>query len=307
MPASPVSRQIAAAVSANLKHLAIRAFGLTIQTMPCPVLIVRAGGFLMGLLLLCVNFRRWKAVAAFARDTHSLPAWRYVLRFFMQAGRDRVWAHAYYEGDSRLDRFVTVEDLPALRGAVEKGRGVLLLGAHYGPFITRLALYKHGTDVRQLIAADSIGQAEALSAVVLKPLRSRQLSFFLESERPLTAGKSEKEMARCLRAGGVVHMMLDFPGVGPGSVPARILGLPVKFNGFPFRLALRYDIPLLFCFFEQAPRAGYRLRFVPLPPFSTPDEGAQAYALLLQQRLQEDPFLWRFLPYFVGWFPPGRA
>lgn len=261
-------------------------------------------GVLAGLTFMCLKINQWKAIAGFARQTNSnLPVLLYILKYFVQKKTDLIWELGLYEAPSVLEKYFMVENREMLEQAARKGKGAVIVGAHYGPRLYRLMLQKININVRTLVSHGTFRNPKDTSNLGIRFLISKKALFLRNSQHTLASNRSEKEFVRHLRQGGVVGIFIDVPRQHQGGVVTEYFGFPMRFNYFPFKLALRYNAPVFFCFFDKVKDGGYRLCFVPSGDFLTPDEGVKKYATFLHTQITAYPFMWGTLPKFSRWFP----
>lgn len=273
----------------NLKFLCIRIIGLIIRITPFKVYLVETLGLLLGLTHLCLNFRKWKKIVGFAKHTGStLPAWLYLLKYFTERGRNTVWQEVIYEAPTALKKYITVENAEILKQAVREGKGTILVGAHYGPRLCMFMLHEIDIEARGLATHNAL--TPRIKSLIFKR------DLWLKG-RIIKANRSEKEFVRHLRGSGVVLIKNDLPR--REGLVTQFLGFPARLSRFPFKLALRYDAPVFFYFFDKTQNGGYRLYFVPPGDFSTPEEGVKQYASFFQRQITKNPFLWDSVPHFL--------
>ncbi|MBV8269802.1 MAG: hypothetical protein JO252_26055 [Planctomycetaceae bacterium] len=181
-----------------------------------------------------------------------------------------------------LARF-DVEGFEPLRAALERGRGVILLGSHLGGYIATLHwLYRRGVPLRLLVQRPRHVSRELnrrFDAVEPHP----QSGFFLR--RDLPPGRAAERLLRAraaLRDGLAVYLCGDIPWHGPTARPGRLLGQPRTFLAVWADLAVltRAPVFLLFC----THRPGGRFALTIDPPFTvTAGEEPSAVASYLSR------------------------
>lgn len=275
----------------NLACLCIKVAIQVIKILPCKVFLIRGFGFLIALKWLFININKWKSIVRFARHTEStLPAWLYVIKYFVQMGVDRAWTIIYYEANFSLKSYITIENKKLLQSALAEGKGVMLLAAHYGPRLYGIMLHEMNIEFKYL--AGGRKKMEDVLKTAIKSLLRKEFLFLRNSQLYLVAQKSEKEFVRHLKSGGVVSMHIDSPSRNKGEEEIDFFGLPMRFSYFPFKLSLKYKTPILFYFFKKDKNGGYRLCFVPSGSFSDPAEGAKRYVSFFQAQITAYPFMW---------------
>ncbi len=119
------------------------------------------------------------------------------------------------------------------------------MGAHYGPGLCLFTLGQQNIHVMAIIASEVVENFEYTSKMKPRFLISKKYLFLSSGERSQPAGKSEKTFVRHLKNGGVAIMLIDGPRLDHGGVACDFLGYSVRFNYFPFKLALKYKAPVL--------------------------------------------------------------
>ncbi len=286
----------------NVKFLAIRLIGISVRVLPFKAFLLNSLGIVIGLLLAFLKIGQWSAIRRFARHSgSSLPALLYILKYFVQQGKDAVWGYVYCEAPFVLDQYVTTQDVEAVKYAIARGKGAIVLGAHYGPVLYTYMLNRMHFNVKALLAQAFVTQLHNAGTLVLNTIRSKKVIFFNDPGIVLVSKEDEKHFVEHVRKGGVVVTNIDFPGpMGKGeTVP--LFGLSIRPHAFPFRLALKYDIPVFFCLFHNIRRRGYRMDFIPSGEYATPEEGFRRYLSRLQAQIEEYPFMWSMIPRFFKW------
>lgn len=249
-----------------------------------------------------LNIDQWKAISRFAQHTGSrLPALLYIAKYFVQQGKDGVWGYVFCEAPSVLDQYITVQNLGAMKQALARGKGAIVLGAHYGPVLHTYMLHRMHFKVKTLFNKNFATQLRNAGTLVLKPLRSKKILFLNESGVVLLSREEEKFLFDHVRNGGVAKMDIDYPGPSRNDGTAPFLGVSISPHLFPFRLALKYGIPVFFSFFSKNKHGTYTMNFIPSGEYSDPEEGFRRYLVRLQAQIEEYPFMWGLIPYFFKW------
>ena len=286
----------------NLKFLAIRLIGISIGVVPFKAFLLNSFGSIVGLFFMFLRIGQWRAIKRFARHIGSpLPALLYIAKYFVQQGKDGVWGYVFCEAPSVLDQYVTMQNVEVMKQALARGKGVIVLGAHYGPTLSTYMLDRMHFNVKTLVARRFVAQLHDFGTLVLKPLRSKKVVFLNESGVVLMSRQEEKYLFDHVKKGGMVKMDIDYPGPARDASKAPFLGISISAHLFPFRLALKYDIPIFFCFFNKNKYGTYIMNFIPSGEYSTPEEGFRRYLSRLQAQIEEYPFMWGMIPRFFEW------
>ena len=278
----------------NLEFLIIRIFALSIKILPFKGFIIDTAGLVYGLSLL--PFRadlREKTIRFKKLSGHPGPVWLYLLRCFIRQGRNKAWTDAFFETGLSVQDHIKSENMEMLEEAIKRGRGAVILGAHYGPEVSSLTLSKVVADHTWLVAAEFEECMQDSSTLVRGPLVSNKTRFYSKDRRILVSERSEKELVKRLKGGGSIYICLDYFRNSPKGVVTDFFGLPVRFSYFPFKLALKYDAPVFFNFTSRDELGKFVVRLSPAAPFETPEEGVKLYCKALERMVMSDPFMWR--------------
>jgi lauroyl/myristoyl acyltransferase len=286
----------------NVRFLIIRLIGISVGVVPFKTLFLNSFGVVTGVMLMFLKIGQWGEIKRFARHSGSpLPALPYIVKYFVQQGKDGVWGYVFCEAPSSLDRYVTMQNIEALKQALAGERGAIVLGAHYGPGVCAYMMKRMQFNVKVLIAGEFLTQLRNYGTMVLKPLRSKHVILLTDPGLVLVSRKDEKRLVEHIRKGGMVLTDIDFPGGAGKAETTPFFGLSIYRQTFMFRLALKYDIPIFFCRLNNIRRGGYRMDFIPSGEYSTPEEGFMRYISGLQAKIEEYPFMWSMIPHFFKW------
>ena len=142
---------------------------------------------------------------------------------------------------------------------------------------------------------------QRVRANTLNPLIPRLASYFDDPEHFLLKGSGEKKFLKHIKEGGVAAILIDLPIEKKSGGTVKYFGHPLKLSNFPFRIALKHKIPILFALFEKNDIGGYSLRLTRAEVFKAPEDGLAAYVKLLEEKVKADPFMWGGAPHFFDW------
>jgi lauroyl/myristoyl acyltransferase len=136
-----------------------------------------------------------------------------------------------------LARDWDIEGWELFERALARGKGVIALGAHYGPF--EYAAWKMG----------ELGHPVITPAERLKPEKLHHLVSFMRNHhgaRMIAGDEREtlRELIAALRRGEVIVFAVDRWVMGPSS-PWPFFGEPARLPTAPFALAARSEAPVL--------------------------------------------------------------
>lgn len=110
----------------NLKFLAIRLLSISVRVVPFKAFLLNSLGIIIGLFFMFLRIGQWKAIKRFALHTGSplLPL-LYIMKYFIQQGKDGVWGYVFCEAPSVLDQYITAQNVDAVKHALAAGKELL--------------------------------------------------------------------------------------------------------------------------------------------------------------------------------------
>lgn len=226
---------------------------------------------------------------------HRVSRWR-VYRHFLRYAQvilDR--NYLLTDSDRHLD--IRVKGLPALDRALQSGRGVLMLSAHFGSFEAVRVLSQKRPDVSLQILM-SEGQNRHITEL-LAALNPELASGIID---PAGGGPAlALKVAQALGSGNMVGIMADrrISGNQPFTLP--FLGSEAEFPAGPFQLAVVTGAPVFQIFGIYDGRRGYTVHFEMMDPPSIRDregrrraawELARQYVAKLEVMVRQHPENW---------------
>ena len=258
-----------------------------------------SGTRLITFLLLPVEIircmRSWPWVIKFGKML--LPgqsAVRNLLRYHLAQADQAAWSalvHNAWDHALKYNDFGSVDDLRIIG---DRGKGIPLLGMHYGAFFGGYVLYKSGLNPAILAAQVNIPD---LGRVPLKRLLTNEYVFRGSYDGIAKAGYGERRFVSMMLAHRPGVIIID--GISETNfILTKCLGVDYPIVIFPFKLALAYDFPVAIMWFSKIKGRGYKLNVREIN-FSTVEEGVNQYGALLDQVVRADPFRWFYGPNFA--------
>jgi len=198
----------------------------------------------------------------------------------------------------RFRRFqVETTGLEQLHAAMDLGRGVLLVGAHFGSFEALRVLSLQRPDVKVRVVID-LDQNPTVSRL-LNALDPGLAATVINARQPgMTIALAIKE---ALDQGALVTLLADRARPGNRVLPADFLGRPAAFPTAPWELAAALKAPVVLCFGIYRGGNRYDLHFELLAEQVTHDRRArenalsvhvQEFARRLEVHVREAPYNW---------------
>jgi predicted LPLAT superfamily acyltransferase len=282
----------------------------------------REGGSTLGLRLI-----RWVALHVSARIARA-SLYPITLYFLITRGSERRASRAYLQRVFKrtpglllvarhihtfattildrvfllTDRFdsarVRVHGLPVLRRHLDAGRGVLLMGSHFGSF--------------EAVRAIGLARDELAVRILMDYQHNAQLSTIIDALNPRAkdsiidaGGESTRvllQIHETLAAGGLVGILADRARAGEHTLECLLLDAPVALPSSPFRLAAVLRQPVMLIFGVLRPDNTYDVYFEEFADEITLGlrsereralhQWMRKYALRLEQHMVDAPYNW---------------
>jgi Kdo2-lipid IVA lauroyltransferase/acyltransferase len=195
-------------------------------------------------------------------------------------------ANTWWSSDRRINQLADIQGLEHLRAALSKGRGAILVGAHF-------------TTVE--ISTRILGTVVPLN-VVYRPSKNALLTHtmytsFCRNGYPI-AHDDIRGMVRALKRNEAVWYAPDQSYRNKGAVMAKFFGIPAASNTGTSRLARISGAAVMTYFGERLPGdAGYRVIIGPAFedfPGADPLDDVERYHRLLEAQVRRVPeqYLW---------------
>lgn len=173
---------------------------------------------------------------------------------FRTVGRNAMDVFLFHRyGPDSVGKEVTLEGWDHLAEAHARGKGVIVLSAHFGHWeLTALIQGHRGIPMGMLVRPlDNPWLEKQLGAV-----RLRSGNFLI----PKADGV--KGLMKSLKAGGAVAFLMDQDARAHGRM-VPFFGRPASTTTTPARLALRMGAAIVPCYAHPRPEGGYRIVYLP--------------------------------------------
>ena len=195
--------------------------------------------------------------------------------------------------DAEVAARFDVTGLDAVEAAMARGRGVILLGSHFGAHIAGMHwLFRFGPPARALVQRPKHVSA-ALSKLFDRAEGAyAQSEFFLKRDLSPSAAVERMLQARsALRDGLALYLNGDVVWDGANTRVCRLLGLEHPFLAIWTDLASLTRAPVFFIFCKHLPGGRFALDFEPLDESARGDaeRALGAYMKAVEARVAADP------------------
>lgn len=275
------------------KLLLTHCLAYTARVMPARAAFLNGAGTIAGAAIMLRERRKWDRLLLFARQFRlPVSGTAFLLRHYVQKGRDLVWGAVYPEVPGALDRKVRINDVQALRQTLASGSGAIILGIHYGPNIGPILLSGAQIPLRWVIGEEAAELIREKVTRVPMSLVTEKVRYFADPANAILSGKGERSLVRHVLGGGAVLMLTDALVHPPAGSQQHFVGAPWRISLFPYRLALQHNVPV-FLMTCSVNRDGYVFSIEPCEHFASPEEGARKVLSHFEALIHEYPYSFR--------------
>jgi lauroyl/myristoyl acyltransferase len=209
----------------------------------------------------------------------------FVYNCFLSESYNWIFRHLVAENPNKYLKYVSIEGKEYVRRLMDKDTGVILISGHFGPMF-RTLLFKElfGIGVSSFATADN----------KKKYLNSPEKKNKIISSFPIYAVGEEKQFQEGLLRKEWINFLNDVPVEKRGSHNYTLFGKNIYLSEFPFKVSLKYNIPILFVGTTRIKRQ-YHVSIMPMNEFHTQGEGLEKYIALLETLLCRDPYAGSFI------------
>ena len=208
----------------------------------------------------------------------------FLFNYFLNKTYDRIFPHLIVENPKKYLKYVCIEGEEYVRQLMDNDRGVILISGHFGPMFRTL---------RTLLFKEVFGIGiSSFASVDTKNIycNSSEKIHKIMSSFPIYAVGEEKQFLEGLLRKEWISFLNDVSLKKRASSRNHTLfGKNVYFSELPFKLSIKYNIPILFLGTTRIKRQ-YLLSILPIDEFSTQEEGLEKYIALIEKLLCHDPY-----------------
>ena len=212
----------------------------------------------------------------------------FLFNYFLNKAYDRIFPHLIAENPNKYLKYVCIEGEEYVRQFLNIDRGVILISGHFGPMnrTLRTLLFKEVFGI-SVSAFASVDQKE-------KYYNSPEKIYKIISSFPIYTVGEERQFLEGLLRSEWVSFLNDIPMQKRDSHHHTLFGKNMYFSELPFKLSIKFNIPILFLGITRIKRQ-YLLSIIPIDGFCTQKEGLDKYIALIEKLLCHDLYAANFI------------
>ncbi|MBS0566192.1 MAG: acyltransferase [Proteobacteria bacterium] len=242
---------------------------------------------------------------ALGRPAHAWDILRHI-HSYAATILDRI----YLLHDTTLDRFdVRVHGLEQIENEIAHGRGVLLLGAHFGSFEALRALSLRRPEVKLRVVMD-LKQTRALNEL-LHALNPEVANNVIDAG--VDPGALALSLHEAAQQGALIGLLADRARAGEATATVDFFGRAAQFPVAAYQIASMLDLPIVLGFGIYQGGNRYDLHFETLAASvkiarsersGELQEWAQRFAARLEHYTRQSPYNW--FNFYDFWHRPAQ-
>jgi len=285
-----------------LVQLKLRITAALLMVFPFPTYLIYFISCLFCVFVIIRNRKQWPNVAWFARQIkYPKPAWRFLLRYYQETYFQNLFLELLVEIPEKLEKYIDTDQVKKIKQENDRQNGLILIGSHYGPpWMLSFLLSRQNIIARPYISKENRELIRHSGSLRPSSLRNK-LAAFIESRDCICQG-SESELLKFLQKGGIVPFHNDMPvGNDKSGMELPFLGIYQRFALFPFKVAAKYKIPILYFSYVKNKHHTYKLTIDDFSVYSSPESGLRKYVESINHDILKNPFPWYSLIEFKDW------
>lgn len=219
----------------------------------------------------------------------------FLTKYFIRRSSDAMLGRLLCESPEYYFSCIEIEGEEHVQKLTGLDRGVLVLGSHGGPVMLRSFLFweKFGIPLGSFASKKSYIRNQNRQPLLARDRLLKSMPFY-------SAGQ-EKKLLQGILGGEWVNMLIDYKLNSQHPVNCYIAGRHAALSEFPFRISLKYNIPILFTGIIRSQNSDKVLvNIQPLTDFNNPTEGLGLYVKNLEVLLKKDPYSNNTIPEWTG-------
>jgi lauroyl/myristoyl acyltransferase len=209
----------------------------------------------------------------------------FIFNCFLSDNYDRLFPHLLAENPEKYLQYVCIEGKEYVRQLMEKDTGVILISGHFGPKFRTLLFKK----------IFGIGVSTFSSADLKKKVCNSSVKLYkINHSFPYYAIGEEKLFQEGLLRNEWINFLNDVPVKKRESNHQTLFGKNIYLSELPFKLSIKYNIPILFVGTTRIKRQ-YHVSILPIDEFQTQAEGLGKYITLIEKLLCRNPYAGSFI------------
>ncbi len=238
------------------------------------------------------NCNKWNTYAkykyAIGNNKNSM---QFILNTFSRQTTDTILSMVLYKYPDCFSKYVIVEGEDYVKEFQRTNKGVLVIGNHGGPLMLQTYLFSKVFNI----------PLSSYSAPWLKSetYLSKEINQLVQ-QSPVYFTGEEKKFLKALLSGEWINILLDVDVNEHQSPNCTFANHPIQLSQFPFRISLKYNIPILYLEIKRGGNGDkIQINIRPINKFSKPEDGLNKYVQFLESTIFSDYYSNKLMPFVL--------
>ncbi len=238
------------------------------------------------------NYRNWNAYVKYKCIIGSNKnRIQFIINTFIRKASDAILARVLYKYPDCFSKYVIVKGNIYVKELQRENKGVLVIGNHGGPFMLQTFLFSKVFNI-PLSSYSSPG-------VKTRTDQNEEINQLIQ-QFPVYYRGEEKKLLNALLSGEWINILLDVTINSHQSPNCLFANHQIQLSQFPFRIAIKYNIPILYLEIKRVKRGSkVQITIRPIDNFSHPDEGLNKYVQYLESTIFSDNYSNTLMPFVL--------
>lgn len=240
------------------------------------------------------NYKKWNVYVRYKYIIGSnKSSVQFIINTFTRKTSDAILARVLNKYPGCFSKYVSVKGDVYVKELQRENKGVIVIGNHGGPFMLQTFVFSKVFNIPL-----SSYSSPSLKARTDRD-QDREINQLIQ-QFPVYFVGEEKKFLNALLAGEWINILLDVTVNSNLSPNCTFAEHPIQLSQFPFRIALKYNIPVLYTEVKRVQK-GTRIQIDirPVNNFSDPDEGLHKYVEYLESTIFSDNYSNTLMPFVL--------
>nr|WP_321358065.1 hypothetical protein [uncultured Draconibacterium sp.] len=243
-------------------------------------------------LRIVANHKKWETYIEYKNIIgNNKNGIQFIINTYTRKISNSILSRVLYSYPDYFSKYVILKGEHYVKDLQHSNKGVLVIGNHGGPFMLQTFLFSKIFNI----------PLSSYSASWLKNNKNfgEEINQLIE-ESPVYFTGEEKKFLNALLSGEWINILLDVTVNSHHSPNCVFANHNIQFSKFPFRIALKYDIPILYVEIKREEKGNkIQINIQPINNFLNAEEGLNKYVQYLESTIFSDNYSNTLMPFVL--------
>ena len=274
----------------KIKWLILQIIIWLIRRISINIKVIEILMFPITLLFAIKSYKKWGAYIKYMNIIgNNKSKIQFIINTYTRKISNAIMAKLLYSYPNVFTKYVILKGENYVKDIKHNKKGVFVIGNHGGPFMLQTFLFSKIFNI----------PLSSYSAPWLKTRKDfgKEISLLLKQSSVYFKGE-EKKMLKALLFGEWINILLDVTVNAHQKPNCTFAGHPIQLSLFPFRIALKYDIPILYVGIKRE-NSKIEIEIHLIENFSNAEEGLNKYVKHLETTIFSDNYSNTLMPFVL--------